>query len=141
MLYNIVLVSAIHQHESDIGIHMPPPSSTSLPPPTPSPPLQVVTEPWFEFPESYSKFPLAIYFTYGGVYSISFVCCICVCFFVQYIIVINHNIQHVITSVALLQKLALLVKRTGFQNCLRKSTKHCKFPIYFYPTVQILHKL
>ena len=26
------------------------------------PPLQVVTEPWVEFPESYSKFPLAIYF-------------------------------------------------------------------------------
>ena len=27
--------------------------------------LQPVTEPLFEFPESYSKFPLAIYFTYG----------------------------------------------------------------------------
>ena len=24
-----------------------------------------VTEPWFEFPESHSKFPLAIYFTHG----------------------------------------------------------------------------
>ena len=136
-----MLVSTIHWMVSTIlwishGIHMSPPCETfshSHP--------KVVTEPWFEFPESYSKFPLAIYFTYGGVYSISFVCCICVWFFVQYIIVINHNIQHVITSVALLQKLALFVKRTGFQNCLRKSTKHCKFPIYFYPTVQILHKL
>ena len=26
------------------------------------PPLQVVPEPWVEFPESYNKFPLAIYF-------------------------------------------------------------------------------
>ena len=33
----------------------------------PFPPLDVVTEPWFEFPESYSKFPLALYFTYGNV--------------------------------------------------------------------------
>ena len=30
--------------------------------------FQVVTEPQFEFPESYSKFPLAIYFTFGNVY-------------------------------------------------------------------------
>ena len=30
----------------------------------PHPTLQLVTEPLFEFPESYSKFPLAIYFTY-----------------------------------------------------------------------------
>ena len=30
-------------------------------PPILSHPLLVVTEPWFEFPESYSKFPLAIY--------------------------------------------------------------------------------
>ena len=38
MLYNIVLISALHQHESAIGIHMSPPSSTSFPPPTPSHP-------------------------------------------------------------------------------------------------------
>ena len=38
MLYNIVLVSAIQQHESATGIHMSPPSGTSLPPPTPSTP-------------------------------------------------------------------------------------------------------
>ena len=27
------------------------------------------TEPWFEFPESYSKFPLVICFTHGSVYA------------------------------------------------------------------------
>ena len=32
----------------------------------PHPTLQLVTEPLFEFPESYSKFPLAIYFTYDN---------------------------------------------------------------------------
>ena len=32
MLYNIVLVFAIHQHESVTGIHMPSPSWTFLPP-------------------------------------------------------------------------------------------------------------
>ena len=42
---------------------MSPPTWTSLP----IPPLQVVTESWFEFPESYSKFPLAIYLTHGKV--------------------------------------------------------------------------
>ena len=31
------------------------------------PPLQVDTEPLFEFPETHSKLPLAIYFTYGNV--------------------------------------------------------------------------
>ena len=36
MFYNIVLVSAIDQHESAIGVHMAPPSWNSLPPPTPS---------------------------------------------------------------------------------------------------------
>ena len=35
------------------------------------PTLQPVTEPLFEFPESHSKFPLAIYFTYGIV---NFIC-------------------------------------------------------------------
>ena len=30
-------------------------------------PLQVDIEPCFEFPEAYSKFPLALYFTYGNV--------------------------------------------------------------------------
>ena len=39
----------------------------NLPPMSlPIPLLWVVTEPLFEFPESYSKFLLAIYFTYGN---------------------------------------------------------------------------
>ena len=62
------LVSTIHQHVSAIGIHMSPPSWPSLLLPShPIPPLYVVTERWFEFPESYSKFPLALYFTYGNI--------------------------------------------------------------------------
>ena len=32
----------------------------------PIPPLEIDTEPLFEFPEPYSEFPLAIYFTYGN---------------------------------------------------------------------------
>ena len=45
--------------------HAPP----NLPPTShPIPPLYIVTEPQFEVPESYSKFPLAICFTYGSVY-------------------------------------------------------------------------
>ena len=43
---------------------MSPPSQTSLPSPSPSH-LQPVIESLFEFPESHSKFPLAIYFTNG----------------------------------------------------------------------------
>ena len=38
LLYNVVLVSAIQQHESAIGIQMSPPFGTSLPPPTLSTP-------------------------------------------------------------------------------------------------------
>lgn len=43
------LLSAVHQHESAIGIHVPLPSL-----------LQVVTEPRAEILESHSKFPLAV---------------------------------------------------------------------------------
>ena len=39
LLYNVVLVSATHKHESVIGVHMAPPSGTSLPHPHPIPPL------------------------------------------------------------------------------------------------------
>ena len=69
MLYNIVFISAIHQHESAIGICMSPLHWTSLPPPIPSSLCRLlhVTEPWFEFLESHSKL-LAIYFAYGSVY-------------------------------------------------------------------------
>ena len=38
MLYSVVLVSAIHQHESATGMHMTPPSGISLSLPTPSHP-------------------------------------------------------------------------------------------------------
>ena len=40
-----MLVSAIHQHESAIGIHMSPPSSPSLLPPTPSHPAGLSQSP------------------------------------------------------------------------------------------------
>ena len=59
LVYNIKLVSAIHQHESAVGVHVSPPSWSSLPPSTQSP-AQVVTEPQAELPESYGKFPPAI---------------------------------------------------------------------------------
>ena len=65
MLYNIGLISATYQHELATGIYMSPlldPTSLCFPP------LQVVTEPQFEVPKSQSKFPLAIYFTYGSIY-------------------------------------------------------------------------
>ena len=40
----------------------------SLPPPSPSYPYRLLPSPgWFEFLESYSMFPLAIYFAYGNV--------------------------------------------------------------------------
>ena len=67
LLYNIVLVSAIHQHESAIGIHMSPPSWTSLLPPTPAHPSRLSRSTGFELPVSHREFPLAIYFTYGNV--------------------------------------------------------------------------
>ena len=60
MLYN-VLVAAAHQCESAISIHKPPPSHL--------PPLKVVAvRTLVELPVSYSNFPLAIYFTFGGTY-------------------------------------------------------------------------
>jgi len=60
----ILCWSAIHHHESAIDIRMAPPSWTSLPP---HPILYVVTEHRFKLPESYSIFPVAIYFTYSTV--------------------------------------------------------------------------
>ena len=51
--------------------HMSSPSWTFLPPPTPSHPLEVVTEHRIWVPSSYSKFPLAVYFTYGNAYSLN----------------------------------------------------------------------
>ena len=62
------MVSAIHQHESAVGIQMFPSSWTSLPSPIPSHPSRLSQSTGFEFPESHSKFPLEIYYTYGNVY-------------------------------------------------------------------------
>ena len=58
----------MHQHESAISTHMPPPSWTCLPPLIPSHPSRMSQSTSFELPKSYSKFPPAIYFTYGKVY-------------------------------------------------------------------------
>ena len=58
---------AIHQYESAIRIHMFP-SLLNLPLTShPIPLLYVVTEHQAEFLVSYSRFPLAIYFTYDNV--------------------------------------------------------------------------
>ena len=66
MLYRILLFSVKPQHESAIGIHIS--SILKLPPfSLPIPRLSIDTKPLFEFPESYGKFPLAIYFTYGNI--------------------------------------------------------------------------
>ena len=54
-------------HTSTWISHMSPPSRTSLPSHL-IPPLCVVSESQFEFPESHRKFPVAIYFTYSSVY-------------------------------------------------------------------------
>ena len=58
MLYNIVLVSAMHQHESAIDIHVS--SVLNLPPtsPMPSHSSRLSRSTRFELPASHSKFPL-----------------------------------------------------------------------------------
>ena len=61
-----MLFSVKPQHESAIHMHTFPPFWTSLSSPSPSHPSRLVQSP-FEFPEPYSKFPLAIYFTYGNI--------------------------------------------------------------------------
>ena len=65
MLYRLLSFSVIHHQESAIGIPMSPASQTSLSAPSPPSTLHPVAEPLFEFPESYSTFPLAICFTHG----------------------------------------------------------------------------
>ena len=68
-----MLFSAKHQHESAIERISYLPSLFKIPLTSfPIPALCVVTEPQFEFPESYSKYPLAIYFTYDSSYVIPF---------------------------------------------------------------------
>ena len=63
MLYNIGFISAIHEHELAISVHM---SSEPPPAPHPFPPLWAVTEASSEFPALRSKCPLAIDFPYGS---------------------------------------------------------------------------
>ena len=63
------MVSAIHQQETAIGIHTSFPSKTPLPPPSASQPSRLSQSIGFGFPVSHSKFLLAIYFTYGNVYT------------------------------------------------------------------------
>jgi len=70
--YNTVLVSAIHQHKSAMAINMSLSSWTCFPPPTISHSSKLSQSTWVEFPESYSKFPLGVYFTYGNVYVLGF---------------------------------------------------------------------
>ena len=57
MPHTIVLVPAIHQRESATGIRVSPPSRASHPIPA----LEVVTEPRFQLPDSYSKSPQALF--------------------------------------------------------------------------------
>ena len=63
-----MLVSAIHKHESTIGIRMSPPSWASLISATPFHPSRSSESPGLSSLCSYSKFPPAIYFPYGSVY-------------------------------------------------------------------------
>ena len=74
-LYSIILVSVEHQYESAIDLPESPPSNL-FPTSLPIPPLSVVTQFWFEFAESHGKFPMAVSFTRGNVYSMSLSPCI-----------------------------------------------------------------
>ena len=67
MFYNIVLVSAIHQHDSAIHRYTCVPSFLNLPPTT-SHLSRLSQNAGFELLASYNKFPLAVCFTYGNVY-------------------------------------------------------------------------
>ena len=58
--YNIVMASAIHQHESVTCTHAAPPSSPHA--------SGLSQSTGFGFPAAYIKLPLAICFTYGNVY-------------------------------------------------------------------------
>ena len=63
-----MIVSAMHQDELPIGIHVSPPSRTSLSRPYPPLPSSLSQSTGFGFPESYLKLPLAICLTDGSVY-------------------------------------------------------------------------
>ena len=49
LLYRIFLFSVKHQHESAVGVHMSPPSWTSLPSPCPSHPSRLIQSPCLSF--------------------------------------------------------------------------------------------
>ena len=67
--HNTVMVSAIYQHKSAIGIHFNlPPSFTPLPPLSPPCSSRLSQSTSFACLASYIKLPLAICFTYGRVY-------------------------------------------------------------------------
>ena len=68
LLYSIVLLSAIHQHESVMSIHMSPPLWTSPHNLHPIPPLYIVTEHLVYLSVLCSSFPLVSCFIYGDVY-------------------------------------------------------------------------
>ena len=55
LFHNVVLTSAVHQHESAIGIHVSPPSLNSLPP-IPSYPSRLLLSPSLSFPSHTSNF-------------------------------------------------------------------------------------
>ena len=61
---NIVMVFAIHQHESAAGVYVFPPS---WPPPTPPHPSRLSQSTGFGCPVSCIELALVIYFTYGYV--------------------------------------------------------------------------
>ena len=67
--YNIVMVFAIHQHESAIGIHVPPTSSCAfLLPSSPPYPSGMSQSTSFGHPDSCIELALVIYFTYDNIH-------------------------------------------------------------------------
>ena len=68
LLYNTVMVFAIHQHESAIGIHVCPCPEPLSSPPSPPCPSGLSPSTSFEFHASCTELALIIYFTYGNVH-------------------------------------------------------------------------
>ena len=64
--YHIVMVFAVHQHESATGIHVLPPSWTLLPPASSPCPSGLSQSNDFGCPASFIELALVIYFTYGN---------------------------------------------------------------------------